>query len=133
MNKYLLSLLLLLGCAHPVSIRLDQIKNTPVDIKNLKVALLISQDCAICDRQIQELKNCLPSQDVAVFISGHDEEKLRRIVHKKKIPFSTYLLEEKERQYFAWGKITPALSIQGAHGLQNFEGFKSCSEIKSLL
>jgi hypothetical protein len=97
---------------------------------HFSVAVFITENCSICDHQIRIIQKCFDPKQAAFFMEGN-EERLRRIVRKKKIKFPTYYLDKIYKEKFLFGTKSPALSIKSAERFELIEGLQDCEQIKS--
>ncbi len=114
-------------------VRLDKIKVEDFDEIKHSIILFITEACSVCDRQVSVLKECSEKKDVVVFLEGHHEEKLRRTVARKKLPFKTYLLSESFKKKLGFTHVSPALRLKTSKGHVVLPGLQTCETIKSQL
>ena len=132
-----IKLLTYLAIAYPAFgeelVRLDKIKVEAFDENTPTVSLFITEACSVCDRQVSVLNQCLEGKEVVAFLEGPQEEKLRRTVARKKIPFKTYLLNQSLKKRLGFANVSPALRIKTSKGFIVLSGLQSCETIKSQL
>ena len=130
-------ILILILLSHPLYaeplIRLDTVKTEDTNLQDFKIALHITENCSICDRQIAILKDCVLPVKTGVFMEGDNEEIMRKIVRKKKIGMSVFNLTAEIKKYYAFNIKTPTIAIQTKMGLKTHEGLMECQAIKSQL
>jgi hypothetical protein len=112
-------------------IRLDKVKVEEVALKEISTAVLISENCSVCEKQIVILKNCQSLGKIAFFIEGQ-EDRMRRLVRKKKIDSPTYLMNQDVREVFQFAESTPSIRIKSRKKLQKKEGLTDCETLKQL-
>ena len=98
-----------------------------------KYELIISDNCAHCLHQISILQSCVEPNDVAVVMENKSklpEEKLKRVLVKKKISYKTYLLDSKISESYQFKGITPAMWISKDNKREFFTGVVSCEKLK---
>jgi|GEM_PF-3564918 len=114
-------------------IRLDKLKNESLDLNRIIVALLITENCSLCQSQLAILQKCVVKDRVAIFIEGDDEEKLRRVIKKKKINFPSYKLNPATKNIFSFDETTPTLSVKSGGVFKTHKGVLSCEETIKLI
>lgn len=114
-------------------VRLDKIKIEEFDTNKPTISLYITETCSVCDRQISILKQCLGEEEIVAFLEGQHEEKLRRTVARKKIPFKTYLLNPSLKKQLGFPNVSPALRLRTSKGFVVLSGLQACDSIKSQL
>lgn len=129
---YFLSFLLSLT-SHPLKAhelaRLDSFGIEKVNTPDLLVNLYVTENCSVCQQQIDVIKECIATERVAAFMQGSNEEKLRTYVIRKKIPFKTYLLNETAKNELGFGVASPSLTIRTKARLKNYTGLQTCDQI----
>lgn len=98
-----------------------------------KYELIIADNCAHCMNQLNQMKDCVADRDVIVLmenLSKLSEDKLKRLVAKKKIPYSAYLLDSAARAAYEFKGVTPMMWITGKDSKKSFTGVVSCDSLK---
>lgn len=135
-KKILLSFFLLIlsftGHAEILS-RLDDFHTEDILRPNFLVHLYITENCSVCNKQIETLKGCMGPDKIAVYLEGTSEEKLRMYVRRKKIPFKTFHLTGSAKSLLKFGKESPSLSFKSGGLFKNLHGFQNCETISSYL
>ena len=114
-------------------IRLDKYSIEEVTPFSHKYELIIEDNCAYCLNQLSILKECVDEKDVIVLLDNKaklSEEKLQRIVKRKKISFKTYILSEELKKIYEFKSITPMMWINKLEGKKSFTGVVLCRELK---
>ena len=135
-NKIFLSffLLLLSFTSHAeILSRLDDFHTENILKPNFLVHLYITENCSVCNKQIETLKGCMGPDKIAVYLEGTSEEKLRMYVRRKKIPFKTFHLTGSAKSLLKFGKESPSLSFKSEGLFKNLHGFQNCEKISSYL
>lgn len=114
-------------------IRLDRFAIEDVSQSELVVNLYITENCSVCQRQIDTIKDCISNDKIAVFIDGANEDKLRTYIKRKKIPFKTYYLTPKAKNLFGFGSVSPSITIKTKEKLKNLVGLQSCEQIQETI
>lgn len=99
-----------------------------------KYELIIEDNCSFCLNQLTILKDCVDEQDVIVFMDNRSklsEEKLQRIIKRKKITFKTYILSEELKKTYEYKSITPMMWINKLEEKKSYTGVVSCKQLKS--
>ena len=114
-------------------IRLDKYSIEEVTPFSHKYELIIEDNCAYCLNQLSILKECVDEKDVIVLLDNKaklSEEKLQRIVKRKKISFKTYILSEELKKIYDFKSITPMMWINKLEERKFFTGVVLCRELK---
>jgi hypothetical protein len=114
-------------------IRLDKYSIEEVTPFSHKYELIIEDNCAYCLNQLSILKECVDEKDVIVLLDNKaklSEEKLQRIVKRKKISFKTYILSEELKKIYEFKSITPMMWINKLEERKFFTGVVLCRELK---
>jgi hypothetical protein len=114
-------------------VRLDDFGSLNLKESGTKVHLYISENCSVCQSQIDVLKDCVPASKVHVYIEGKNEEKLRFYVKRKKVPFKTYLLTNPAKKYLGYKKASPAITYINQGKFKTIEGLQNCKQIQKQL
>lgn len=114
--------------AHELA-RLDSFGIEEINKPNLLVNLYVTENCSVCQQQIDVIKKCVSTEKVAAFMEGVNEEKLRTYVKRKKIPFKTYLLNQDAKNDLVFGNASPSITIRAKGKLKNYVGLQSCDQI----
>jgi hypothetical protein len=109
--------------------RLDSFETEDISNPGYLVNLYLTENCSVCQQQIEVIQGCVVEEKVAAFIKGPNEEKLRTYVKRKKIPFKTYLLNEAAKNDLGFGDASPSISIKAVGKLKNYVGLQSCDQI----
>lgn len=99
-----------------------------------KYTLIIEDQCAYCQRQIEVFKECALSPNEVIIFFSHptaDENVLRRKVKKKNIPYKTYLLNAEIKKALEFKGVTPMMWITSDKDKKSFTGVVSCERLKS--
>lgn len=99
-----------------------------------KYELIIADNCAHCMNQITVLKDCVPENEVIVLLDNQSklsEEKLKRLVFKKKIPYRTYLLDSSARASYEFKGVTPMIWIKRSDSKKSYTGVVPCEGLKN--
>lgn len=97
------------------------------------VHLFITENCSVCNKQIEILTECIASDKVAAYIEGTSEEKLRTYIKRKKIPFKTFHLNESAKKHFGFGKQSPSITLQFKEEMKKIVGLQDCDQINSII
>ena len=114
--------------AHELA-RLDSFGIEKINTPDLLVNLYLTENCSVCQQQVDVLKECVATERVAAFMLGLNEEKLRRYVKRKKIPFKTYLLNQAAKNDLGFGVASPSITIRARGKLKNYVGLQTCDQI----
>jgi hypothetical protein len=109
--------------------RLDNFGIEKINTPDLLVNLYVTENCSVCQQQVDVIKECVATDRVAAFMEGPNEEKLRTYVRRKKIPFKTYLLSETTKNDLGFGIASPSITIRAKGSLKNFVGLQTCNQI----
>ncbi len=109
--------------------RLDSFGIEKISAQSTLVHLYVTENCSVCQQQVEVLKNCVAPESVVAFIDGGSEEKHRRYVRRKKLPFKTYLLNSAAKKELGFGTASPAVTIKAKGKLTTYEGLRSCDQI----
>ncbi|NOT79996.1 MAG: hypothetical protein HOP07_13460 [Bacteriovoracaceae bacterium] len=99
-----------------------------------KYELIIEDNCSFCLNQLSILKDCVDEKDVIVLMDNRSklsEEKLQRIIKRKKISFKTYILSEELKKTYEFKTITPMMWINKLEEKKSYTGVVSCKQLKS--
>jgi hypothetical protein len=124
--------LLLCSCSQTPTkdlVRLDQYGVEPAPEEQIRVNVFLTEACSICDRQVQVLKECIVAENVAAFLEGKNEDHLRKVLRRKKLPFATYFLTDSVKKTYGFSGRSPALAIRTRNGHVFREGLQECEEI----
>lgn len=113
--------------------RLDDFGSQNVLKSDYLVHLYISENCSVCSKQIQTLKECINPDRVAAYLEGSKEERLRTYVKRKKIPFKTFHLTPSTKTILGFGKASPSISFNLEGKMKNIVGLQDCKQISSLI
>jgi len=114
--------------AHDLA-RLDSFSIEEINTPDLLVNLYVTENCSVCQKQVDVIKDCVATERVAAFMEGINEEKLRTYVKRKKIPFKTYLLNETTKKDLGFGIVSPSITIRAKGRLKNYVGLQTCNQI----
>lgn len=114
--------------AHELA-RLDSFGIEEINTPDLLVNLYVTENCSVCQKQVDVIKECVTTERVAAFMEGINEEKLRTYVKRKKIPFKTYLLNETTKNDLGFGIVSPSVTIRAKGRLKNYVGLQTCNQI----
>ena len=109
--------------------RLDSFGVEAISAQSTLVHLYVTENCSVCQQQVEVLKDCVAPESVAAFIEGGSEEKLRNYVRRKKMPFKTYLLNSAAKQELGFGAASPSVTIKAKGKLTTYEGLRTCDQI----
>lgn len=115
-------------------IRIDKNMVEEITPFSHKYELIIEDNCSFCLNQLAILKECVDEKDVVVLMDNRlklSEEKLQRIIKRKKITFKTYILSEELRKTYEFKSITPMMWINKLEGKKPYTGVVSCNQLKS--
>ena len=129
---YFLSLFVLLNSFPSMAqelARLDSFGIEKINTPDLLVNLYVTENCSVCQQQVDAIKECVATERVAAFMEGPNEEKLRTDVRRKNIPFKTYLLNETTKNDLGFGIASPSITIRAKGRLKNYIGLQTCNQI----
>ena len=115
-------------------VRIDQNSIEEITPFSHKYELIIEDNCSYCLNQLSVLKECVDQNDVIVLIDNRsklNEEKLKRIVKRKKIPFKVYLLSEDLKKIYEYKSITPMMWITKPEEKKSYTGVVPCKILKA--
>lgn len=115
-------------------IRIDKSKVEEITPFTHKYELIIEDNCAYCLNQLSILKECVDEKDVIVLMDNRSklsEDKLQRIIKRKKITFKTYILSEELKNIYEFKSITPMMWIVKDTEKKSYTGVVSCNQLKS--
>ena len=115
-------------------VRID--KNTIEEITpfSYKYELVMEDNCTHCLHQLSIMKNCVDENDVIILLDNNSkksEEKLKRLIKRKKITYKTFILSEELRKVYEFKGITPLMWINKGEARQSFTGVLSCKQLKN--
>lgn len=109
-------------------VRLDQ--HATQDVQS-QILVYITEGCNICQQQIDNLRECFSSKDIALLLGGDSEEKLRSYVRRKKFAYQTYHLSLLAKSDLEIGDISPQILFYKNNKIANrLTGLQTCESIK---
>lgn len=130
---HLIFTILLTNASAASLIRIDKASIEEVTPFSHKYELIIEENCSHCMGQLEILKSCVDEKDVIVLMDNRtkkSEEKLQRIVRRKKIIFKTYILTEELSKIYEFKGITPFIRINKSDSHRSFTGVVNCDQLK---
>ena len=109
--------------------RLDSFGIEKINTPDLLVNLYLTENCSVCQQQIEVIKECIATERVAGFMEGISEEKLRAYVKRKKILFKTFLLNQDVKNDLGFGNASPSITIRAKGKIKNYVGLQTCNQI----
>ncbi len=100
-----------------------------------KYELIIADNCVHCMKQLEVMKECVKEEEVIVLLdnlSKLSDEKLRRLVRKKKITYKTYLIDSEIRKIYDFKGVTPVMWMNAGKHKTSYVGVVSCSKLKEI-
>lgn len=97
-----------------------------------KYELIIEENCGYCLNQLSIMKNCLEEKDVIVFMENKfnsSEEKLKKMIRRKKIIYKTYILTEDLKKSYNFKGVTPMMWINKGLEKKSYTGVVSCEAL----
>jgi hypothetical protein len=129
----LTSVLMILTLKAQALTRLDSFSTDDNKRATAKVHLFMTQNCSVCQKQVETLRSCLDSSMVAAYLDGLSEEKLMIYVKRKAIPFQTYQLNPASKSELKFGSVSPSLTFFSDGKVFNQEGYMDCEQINKEL
>jgi len=126
--SFTFSLISLPLMAHELA-RLDSFGIEKINTPELLVNLYVTENCTVCQQQVDVIKECISTERVAVFMEGTNEEKLRQYVKRKKLPFRTYFLNQDSKNELGFGVASPSITVRAKGRLKNYVGLQTCHQI----
>ncbi len=113
--------------------RLDSFGIEEINSPDLLVNLYITENCSVCQKQVAIIKDCVAIEKVAAFMEGPSEEKLRRYVKRKKLPFKTFHLTQNAKKDLGFGAASPSITLRGKGKTNNYVGLQTCDQISEAI
>lgn len=115
-------------------IRLDKFSTEEFKVPERGILMFMSEGCVHCKAQVRDFQSCVAkSVPITLFMEGKNEDRLRKDLRRKPLPYPVYWTTAEIKAQFEVGQATPVSVLVSPKGKQKIEGRLECEKLQPFL